>query len=1044
MSGKRVDHASRGVIGPLVGGHPTSVGIPAYMAKEMTKPLKVTSWNIAEVQKMVHEKKVLFITKTNGERVDLKLHPYPGPLEVGWTVARQLKDGDLVLMNRQPTLSKRSILAHRVKILKGDRIFRIPLSVTSGYNADFDGDEMNLHVPQNIMAQAEAEELLCAEHSVINSANGQASVCNVQGDRLGSYKMSDPKARISESLWYACMGQVSVVMQDRAVRRPPSAFPCAASELWSLALPENYNWESGRVCIQHSRLLRGRVTKKVLSVLVHDIWADRGASEALDYVHCVHLAAGVYNSLVDQTTIRFSEVSSSEVVQRHCADIVKDEYAEFRSVERSKRSSRESIQKKASECMSSATRRITDFVFNNSLGKHKGFKDLVESGAKGSRVNFAMVKGSLGKMLTFHDTRGLLPPIENTKGNRRSFTHTSGRDIFTDAYVKNGYSLGMSISEFCIHSKAGRRGLISSSNMVGRVGYMFRRLCTTLDSLTTWGGSVRNTSTSEIVSFKYGDDGRSPFYVEKELLNVPNTFPGAPPALAIDLAKVVSELKGLIVDTEHKVDVPVSIRRILHDARCRQIEPPVDVCAEACSVKTKLEVLCSDHGSYFGLLVKLWLRVHLHPFAVWGLSKAAILQVIEKVDRVLWKSRVEDGEPVGLLCASSLSAAATQTTLDSFHHIGQGTDGNYNDLEECINANKKRRNPRATFSMNLTEEETRKWVQENQRVTMQDVMLEKALPSSADVKLMQDYWEYPDTEDEVPFEARMRLEVKSDQPFQVKLALEKLGCNRVAYAMAPTGYYIFHTDVDLPVSRFASIVVSGRIHGLKVLNGTTVSCTRMSYKELEEFCQIINLSSWCTNDFHETKELLGIEAARALVVKSLARMLKTFGVVMSSRHVSLLADKMCHTGKLLGCTRHGLKRANPRGNFVQRATFEQPIDVMMQAAAVSGVDNLRGPLARQVFGQTIYTGTNHPWMDIMLNKKFVKENAIVHSLPEEEEGDELDFGGADMWMPQQVPIHPPPGPPPPLPPPGPPPGMPGMPDLRQDPWSSWNTPQYSW
>jgi len=290
----------------------------------------------------------------------------------------------------------------------------------------------------------------------------------------------------------------------------------------------------------------------------------------------------------------------------------------------------------------------------------------------------------------------------------------------------------------------------------------------------------------------------------------------------------------------------------------------------------------------------------------------------------------------------------------------------------------------------------------------------------------------------------MRLEIKSNNPFQVKVALKKLGCARVAYAMAFTGNYIFHTDFDVSASRFASIVVSGRIHGLKVLNGTTVSCTRMSYKELEEFCQVIILSSWWTNDFHETKELLGIEAARAVVVKSLTRMLKTYGVTMGSRHVSLLADKMSHSGDLLGCTRHGLQKANPEGSFVQRATFEQPIDVMMQAAALSGVDKLQGPLARQVFGQTIYTGTNHPWMDIMLDKKFVKKHAIVHSAPKKEEEDELDFGGVDMWMPQQTLMPqqtpmPPPGPPPPLPPPGPPPGMP---DLRQDPWSSWNTPQY--
>ena len=234
---------------------------------------------------------------------------------------------------------------------------------------------------------------------------------------------------------------------------------------------------------------------------------------------------------------------------------------------------------------------------------------------------------------------------------------------------------------------------------------------------------------------------------------------------------------------------------------------------------------------------------------------------------------MEDGEPVGLLCSSSLSAAATQTTLDSFHHIGE-SDGNYNDLEECINANQHRRNPRVTFAMNLSEEDTKKWVEDNRRVTLEDVVLDKALPAPTDREIMDEYWQFPDEEGETPFEPHMRLEVKTETPFDVKLALEAHGCTKVAYAMAPTGHYIFHTDYDVSASRFSSAVVSGRIHGLKVLRGNKVSCTRMSYKEMEEFWSVIDLSSWCTNDFHETKALLETRSCASSVVQSLTQMLK--------------------------------------------------------------------------------------------------------------------------------------------------------------------------
>lgn len=606
-------------------------------------------------------------------------------------------------------------------------------------------------------------------------------------------------------------------------------------------------------------------------------------------------------------------------------------------------------------------------------------------------------------MLHFEDTKGVFPPIENTSGTRRSFTHNKGRDIFYDGFVTQGYSKGMKIAEWCIHSKAGRRGLISSSNMVGRVGYMFRRLCTVLDSLTTWGGSVRDTATSALVSWKYGDDGRSPFYVEKEKM-VPLAMcktTAVPQTWKQNLQGLHEKLVAFAKEGD-TVDVPVSIRRIIYDFRCRQKESPKDAEVAATSCVHDVERMCQTHGEYYGPLLMLWLRVHLHPCALYGLTAQTARLVVAEVDKRLWKSRVEDGEPVGLLCASSLSAAATQTTLDSFHHIGAEGDGDYNHLEECINLNKTRKNPKVFFKMKIPKDSVLDWVHTNRKIMLGDVVLEKSTPKPSDKTLMAAYWEFPDDENEMPFEAVMRLEVKTDlEPFKVKQALETVGCTKVCYALTPTGHYIFHTDADVAISKF-SVVISGSIQGLRRMNNGTVQCRAMSYNELEQWSDIIEIRSWHTNNFHQTRKLLGIEAARALVFRNLTQMLRTFGVTMGSRHIDLLCDKMTFSGELLGCTRHGLRQANQlsqEGNYVQRATFEQPIDVMMTAASTKGEDQLNGPLARQVFGQTIYTGTNHPWMDLRVDKAFEKEHAVQFDTQETD--DELDFGGVDMWVPQQ-------------------------------------------
>ena len=383
LGGKRVDHASRGVIAPFEGAHPTWLGIPKWVAEKMTVPLKITRLNKADVRHMIQEKKATFLTKSNGERVDLRMHPHPGPLEIGWTVDRKLKEGDVVLFNRQPTLSKRSFLAFFVKILDNSNVFRLCLANTGAFNADFDGDEMNLHVPQSLLARAEAEELLVADHSVINSADGQASVLNVQGDRLASYKMSSPESLLTRDLWYACLGTATDDMIRRATERTPKHFPCRSALLWSLALPDGYNWQKHKVKIFDGVLESGRITKRQLSALTHDIWADRGSKSALDFVHCVHLVSGAYNSMVEPTTIRFSEVSSTRRLESLCKDIIRDEYKELQKIKKSKHATKDNVRSSADMCMSRATRRMTELVFRTTTSSHTGFRDLVESGAKG-------------------------------------------------------------------------------------------------------------------------------------------------------------------------------------------------------------------------------------------------------------------------------------------------------------------------------------------------------------------------------------------------------------------------------------------------------------------------------------------------------------------------------------------------------------------------------------------------------------------------------------------------------------------------------------
>ena len=130
------------------------------------------------------------------------------PLEMGDKVARQLQDGDIVLLNRQPTLHQGSMLAHTIRIIEG-KTFRFNLATTSPFNADFDGDEMNIHVPQNPQAQAELHELSHPRNLLVSAQSGKTNIKIVQDSLVGAYKMTLKENPMSKARFFPTLCRMS-------------------------------------------------------------------------------------------------------------------------------------------------------------------------------------------------------------------------------------------------------------------------------------------------------------------------------------------------------------------------------------------------------------------------------------------------------------------------------------------------------------------------------------------------------------------------------------------------------------------------------------------------------------------------------------------------------------------------------------------------------------------------------------------------------------------------------------------------------------------
>ncbi|KAK6011476.1 DNA-directed RNA polymerase subunit A' domain protein, partial [Ostertagia ostertagi] len=198
LSGKRVDYTARTVISPDPNLRIDEVGVPLEVALTLTYPEIVNEYNITRMKKLIisgpdtHPGANYVVDHVSGVRRLLKYsnrEMCAKNLKVGDIVERHVDNNDIVLFNRQPSLHKVSIMCHRVRVMQG-KTFRLNECVCAPYNADFDGDEMNLHVPQTQEARAEASLLMGVKSNLVTPRSGEPLVAAIQDFITGAYLMT--------------------------------------------------------------------------------------------------------------------------------------------------------------------------------------------------------------------------------------------------------------------------------------------------------------------------------------------------------------------------------------------------------------------------------------------------------------------------------------------------------------------------------------------------------------------------------------------------------------------------------------------------------------------------------------------------------------------------------------------------------------------------------------------------------------------------------------------------------------------------------------
>jgi len=544
LMGKRVDFSARTVITGDPNLDLDQVGVPKSIARNLTYPEKVTPYNISYLQQLVRNGPnewpgARYVVRDTGERIDLKYNRRADmALQFGWTVERHLKDGDFVLFNRQPSLHKMSMMCHRVKLMDFST-FRLNLSVTSPYNADFDGDEMNLHVPQSEETRAELSQIAWVPRQIVSPQANKPVMGIVQDTLCGVRKFTLRDCLLDYDqvqnilLWVP--GWDGVVPMPCILKPKPY---WSGKQILSLCIPKGINVFLGDpvkassnnptddgVCIENGEIFYGVINKKVVGAaaggLIHIIFRERGPEITRDFFGgcqkvvnywLLHngFSIGIGDTVADKATATFI----TEEIIRAKGQV--DTYIQDARLDRMKPEAgmtlRESFESKVNRELNTARDTVGSRA-ERDLPNWNNVKQMVIAGSKGSFINISQMSACVGQQ----SVEGKRIPF----GFRhRTLPHFSKDDFSPESrgFVENSYLRGLTPQEFFFHAMAGREGLIDTAVKTAETGYIQRRLVKALeDVMVCYDGTVRN-STNSVIQFAYGEDGIDGAMVERQHL----------------------------------------------------------------------------------------------------------------------------------------------------------------------------------------------------------------------------------------------------------------------------------------------------------------------------------------------------------------------------------------------------------------------------------------------------------------------------------------------------------------------------------------------
>ena len=946
LMGKRCNFTARTVITGDAMMDMRDVGIPKQVAETLTIVEHVNRHNYESLCTMVRtqDERIKYVIRKDGSRLDFKSMRGQIDLQIGCSVERQLRDGDLVLFNRQPSLHRMSIMCHRAKIMPVGKTFRLNLSCTTPYNADFDGDEMNLHVLQTHESRADALELMSVAKNIITPQSNKPIMGIVQDTLLSSWMMTQDGVFLDKA------DMCNIIMWVDGAELPEPAVPpntWTGRQCFSLLLPPDFIWQD---YIIRGQLLRGPLGKKALGrshgSIIHHLYNDYGPDRTCQFINeCQrinHIWFSGQGFSIGIGDMRISPITAQNV-RNACANVDRD-------VETLRKKHGSDAEGKINK-MLNQTRDSMGLIAQKAMSADNCLGKMVKSGSKGSMVNVLQIMSCVGQ--------------QNCSGKRMQAT-LAGRtlpmfqkkddSVRSRGFVKHSYIDGLTADEYWHHTVGGREGLIDTAVKTSVTGYIQRRLVKSMESIHIANDCTVRDSQQRVMQFLYGDDGLDGMC--HEMMNCPfDDMETSPNDIHWPELTTAWLRWKKIQKLGDKWAIVVPCARILTKYQDNGTTDPDTTRKIITPLLTAVESNQMVHSYVLATMV--------HHTC----SPDVLQQVSDILLKKWFKSIVAPGEMVGTIAAQSVGEPTMQMTLNTFHQAGNSAKNvtlGMPRFEELINASKKMKTPILTVYSNestiLRPESAWKLQTEIQRTTLRDILERHDFELDEDVLktylLLPDNTQWKNTKPTKVLRCIINRKKMIQRGLNIYTIVNRLRTLNIArhmffaYSDNVTGNITFLARPKKNSAFFAHVktLLDATIKGSEKIPNVNIRTEDSKFiidtegidiHHIHGIESIIKERIQC-NDIYAIRNTYGIEAARAQLLKEMHGILSFDGSYVNIRHIMMIVDWMTWSGNINALNRHGVKKMMESATPLKRATFEQPVEIFHNAAVKGLYDELNG------------------------------------------------------------------------------------------------------